>query len=56
MKSKTNLTLLLVAVAITACQQNKTSDFLSFTERQELPKGEKTVITGRISNLHVYPH
>lgn len=56
MKSKIIFTLLLIAAAITACQQNKTSDFPSFTERQELPKGEKTVITGRISNLHVYPH
>ncbi|MDD2245705.1 MAG: TlpA disulfide reductase family protein [Proteiniphilum sp.] len=53
---KTNYLLISLLAIFCSCLQKATHHYPSFTEMQEPDKGEKTIVSGRISNLHVYPH
>lgn len=55
MKTKTILTLLLIAVAITGCNRKQVNTPPMFAG-EEFDQGEKAIITGKISNRDVYPH
>ncbi|MDO5663990.1 MAG: TlpA disulfide reductase family protein [Bacteroidia bacterium] len=55
MKTKTILSSILL-IFLFSCIQKEPHHYPSFTEMQEPDKGEKTIVSGRISNLHVYPH
>src|SRR5690554_4069122 len=50
------LLLVLFFTASLACHQEKEVEYPPFSARQEPDKGEKAIVHGKISNLHVYPH
>lgn len=50
------LLLVLFFTASLACNQEKKVEYPPFSARQVPDKGEKAIVHGKISNLHVYPH
>lgn len=57
MKMKNSkLLLVLLSIFCLACNQEKKVEYAPFSARQAPDKGEKAIVHGKISNLHVYPH
>ena len=57
MKMKNSkLLLVLLSIFCLACNQEKKGEYPPFSARQVPNKGEKAIVHGKISNLHVYPH